>query len=115
MSMLRYMRDRRESRRVLFAYASRSAADALFTDELEAMQAGEYPVLKVVHVLADAPPSWVGETGLLDADRLARLCGGVEGRAFYLCCPPTMTAALMRGLRRMGVSPRRIHTDYFSL
>ena len=115
MSMLRYMRDRREPRRVLLAYASRSAADMLFTDELEAMQVGEYPVLKVVHVLADAPPSWIGETGRLEADRLVRLCGGIEGKAFYLCCPPLMTAALIRGLRRMGVSPRRIHADYFSL
>jgi predicted ferric reductase len=115
MSMLRYMRDRRESRRVLLAYASRSAADVLFLDELEAMQAGAYPVLKLVHVLAKAPASWVGETGMLDADRLARLCGSVEGKAFYLCCPPPMAAALIRGLRRLGVSPRRIHTDYFSL
>jgi predicted ferric reductase len=115
MSMLRYMRDRRESRRVLLAYASRSAADLLFTDELKAMQVGGNPLLEVVHVLADAPPSWVGETGRLDADRLVRLCGSVEGKAFYLCCPPPMMAALMRGLRRTGVSPRRIHADYFSL
>lgn len=115
MSMLRYMRERRESRRVLLAYASRSAADLLFTDELKAIQIGGNPQLEVVHVLADAPPSWVGETGKLDADRLVRLCGGVEGKAFYLCCPPPMTAVLMRGLRSMGVSPRRIHADYFSL
>jgi predicted ferric reductase len=115
MSMLRHMRDRCESRRVLLAYASRSAADVLFRDELEAMQAGAHPVLKVVHVLADAPSSWVGETGRLDAGRLARLCGGVESKAFYLCCPPPMAASLIRGLRRVGVSPRRIHTDYFSL
>jgi len=115
MSMLRYMRDRRESRRVLLAYASRSAADVLFADELKVMRVGEYPVLKVVHVLADAPPSWVGETGTLDADRLVRLSGGVEGKAFYLCCPPPMAASLIRGLRRMSVSARRIHTDHFSL
>jgi predicted ferric reductase len=114
-SMLRYMRDHREARRVLLAYASRSAADVLFRDELEAMQAGAHPVLKVVHVLADAPSSWVGETGKLDADRLARLCGGVESKAFYLCCPPPMAASLIRGLRRKGVNPRRIHTDHFSL
>jgi predicted ferric reductase len=115
MSMLRYMRDRSESRRVLLVYASRSAADLLFTDELKAMQVGGNPLLEVVQVLADAPPAWVGETGKLDADRLVRLCGGVESKAFYLCCPPPMMAALMRGLRRMGVSPSRIHTDYFSL
>ena len=114
MSMLRYMRDRGEPRRVLLAYASRTAADVLFTSELEAMQVGGRPLLRVVHVLADAPPSWLGETGRLDADRVVRLCGGIEGKAFYLCCPPPMTTALIRGLRRVGVSPRRIHLDYFS-
>jgi predicted ferric reductase len=115
MSMLRYMRDRRESRRVWLAYASRSTADLLFTNELKAMQVGGYPSLEVVHVLADAPPSWAGEIGRLDASRLVRLCGGIADKAFYLCCPPPMTASLLHGLRRMGVSPRRIHIDYFSL
>jgi predicted ferric reductase len=115
MSMLRYMRDRRESRSVLLVYGSRSPADVIFGDELKAIEAGDSPRLKVIHVLSDAPASWIGEAGRLDADRLARLCGGVEGQAFYLCCPPPMTAPLIRGLRRMGVSPRHIHTDQFSL
>jgi predicted ferric reductase len=115
MSMLRYMRDRREARRVMLAYASRSAADVLFADELEAMRAGGYPVLNLVHVLADAPSSWAGETGRLDADRLLGLCGGAEDKAFYVCCPPPMAASLIRGLRRNGVSLGRIHTDHFSL
>ena len=115
MSMLRSMRDRRESRSVRLVYASRSPVDLVFGDELNAIEAVGFPRLKVIHVLSDAPPSWVGETGRLDADRLASLCGGVEGRAFYLCCPPPMTAALARGLRRMNVSPRRIHADQFSL
>src|SRR5262249_14433847 len=92
MSMLRYMRDRGESRRVLLAYASRGPADILFGDELNAIQAGHSPELRVVHVLSDAPPSWAGETGRLDALRLARLCGGVADKTFYLCCPPPMLA-----------------------
>jgi len=115
MSMLRYMRDRREPRSVLLVYASRSPADVIFGDELQAIEEGDVPRLKVIHVLSTAPASWVGETGRLDADRLAHLCVGVEGRSFYLCCPPPMTASLIRGLRRMGVSPRRIHADQFSL
>ena len=114
MSMLRYMRDRRESQSVLLVYASRSSADVIFGDELQAIEAGDVPMLKVIHVLSNASASWVGETGRLDADRLARLCGGVEGRAFYLCCPPPM-AALARGLRRMGVHPSRVHADQFGL
>ena len=68
-----------------------------------------------IRLLATAPPSWAGETGRLDADRLARLCGGVADKAFYLCCPPPMLTALVHGLRRVGVDPRRIHADVFSL
>jgi predicted ferric reductase len=116
MSMLRSMRERSEPRRVLLVYASRTAADMLFTDELEAMQAGGCPSLTIVPVLDDAPDaSWVGEVGRLDAARLVRICGGAEGKAFYMCCPPGMMTSLNRGLKRLGVSPRRIHADYFSL
>lgn len=115
MSMLRHMRDRREPRSVLLIYASRRPPDMLFYGELMAMQAGAWPLLTVVHVLSEPAPWWRGETGRLDADRLVRLCEGVEGKAFYLCCAPAMTAALVRGLRHKGVSPRHIHTDHFSL
>jgi NAD(P)H-flavin reductase len=72
--------------------------------------------LTIVPVLDDAPDaSWVGEVGRLDAARLVRICGGAEGKAFYMCCPPGMMTSLNRGLKRLGVSPRRIHADYFSL
>ena len=115
MSMLRFMRDRSESRRVLLVYACRRAEDLLFAAELDAMEAGGRPRLKRVPVLAEPPPGWTGESGLLDADRIARLAGGVAGKSFYLCCPPGLMRNLIGGLRRMGVSPRRIHADYFSL
>ena len=115
LSMLRFMRDRSESRSVLLVYACRSAADLLFAAELEAMVARGRPRLKLVPVLAEPPPGWTGESGLLDADRIARLSGGVAGKSFYLCCPPGLMRNLMSGLRRMGVSPRHIRSDYFSL
>jgi predicted ferric reductase len=115
MSMLRYMRDRREARSVLLVHASRRPADLIFRDELRAIEALGVPALEVIQVLSDPPASWAGETGRLDADRLAQLCGGVESDAFYLCCPPPMTAALIRGLRRKGVGLHRIHTDQFAL
>lgn len=115
LSMLRSMRDSADPRRVLLVYACRQAADLLFTPELEAMAIARRPQLKIVPVLSRPLGSWSGETGLLDADRLVRLCGSIERKAFYLCGPPPMMAGLILGLRRLGVSPRRIHADYFSL
>jgi predicted ferric reductase len=114
-SMLRYMLDLREQRCVLLVYASRTPADILFRDELRAIEAAETPALKVVHVLSDPPADWPGEVGRLDADRLLQLSGGAKGKAFYLCCPPALTEALIRGLRRHHVSTARIHADYFSI
>lgn len=79
------------------------------------MEAAGAPLLKVIHIFSGVPRPCTGQTGRLDAVRLVELCGGIEGSVFYLCCPPPMTAALIRDLRNMGVSPRRIHADYFSL
>jgi predicted ferric reductase len=115
MSMLRYMRDRREPRRVLLVYANRGAADMVFSRELESMESGGFPVLKTIHVLSRPPRDWVGHTGRLNAASLESLCGGLSGKAFFICCPPIMTSGLIRGLRNAGVGPERIHTDYFEL
>jgi predicted ferric reductase len=121
-SMLRHMSEVREARRrVLLVYASRTEADILFREELCALEGrGGCPALRVVHLLSKPPDGWEGESGHLDAGRLLQMAGGAEAavredKAFYLCCPPAMTAALIRGLRRHGVSAARIHTDYFSI
>jgi predicted ferric reductase len=129
-SMLRHMAEVREARRrVLLVYANRTEADILFREELQAMEAagvggvgvgGGSPLLRIVHLLSDPPADWQGQSGRLDADRLLRLAGGAEAavrddKAFYLCCPPAMTAALINGLRRRGVGAARIHTDYFAI
>ena len=116
MSMLRHMGDLREPRRVLLVYASRTPADILFREELRAIEAAGVPARpRVVHVLSDPPAGWNGESGRLDADRLMQLSGGPGGKAFYLCCPPPMMKALIRGLRGHKVSAVRIHADYFSI
>jgi len=115
MSMLRAMRDRGESRRVTLIYANRELDDIAFATELFTMERGQYPTLKVVHVLSQPPSWWEGKTGRLDPSRLDELCEGLEDKAFYLCCPPQMNVDLVRGLRKHGVSASHIHCDYFSL
>ena len=113
MSMLRYMRDRRELRRVLLVYANRSAADIVFRSELEQIESSGFPALKTIHILSRPPGDWVGGTGRLDTASLGSLCGGFSGKAFFICCPPMMASGLIRGLKDAGVGPERIHADYF--
>lgn len=115
MSMLRAMRDRRETRRVTLIYACRGLDDIVFAGELTAMEGGRWPELKVIYVLSEPPAPWAGATGRVDVGRLEAWCDGLDGWAFYLCCPPRMTVDLVRGLRGRGVSARHIHCDYFAL
>jgi ferredoxin-NADP reductase len=115
MSMLRYMRDRQVSRRVLLVYANRGAADIVFRSELQSIESGGFPALKTIHILSRPPEECVGPTGRLDIECLRSLSGGFSGKAFFICCPPTMASGLIRGLRNAGVRPGRIHTDYFGL
>ena len=109
------MRDRRESRRVLLVYANRGAVDIVFRSELESIQAGGFPTLRTVHVLSQPPAGWDGPTGRLTTESLRSLCGGFSGKTFFICCPPAMALALIRGLKGAGVGPERIHADYFGL
>jgi predicted ferric reductase len=115
MSMLRYMRDRREPRRVLLVYANRCATDIVFRNELEQIDSGGFPTLKTIYILSRPPRDWLGRTGRLDTASLRSLCGGFSDKAFFICCPPIMTSELIRGLRNAGVAPERIHADYFGL
>jgi predicted ferric reductase len=115
MSILRAMRERREARRVTLVYASRTAEDLPFTTELTAMESGRCPLLRVVYVLSAPPAWWTGETGRVDVRRIEEWCGGLEGKGFYICCPPSMNVQLVAGLRRRGVSRQTIHCDHFSL
>ena len=115
MSMLRYMRDRRDARQVLLVYANRGAADIVFRSELESIESGGLPTLTTIHILSRPPADWRGPIGRLDTDRLSSLCGGFAGKAFFICCPPMMASGLIRGLRQAGVGSGQIHADYFGL
>jgi predicted ferric reductase len=114
-SMLRYMRDQKEARRVLLVYANREPADILFRNELELIQSGGCPFLKTIHVLSQPPANWDGPTGRLDTEILRMLCGGFSSKTFFICCPPAMVSGLIRGLKGAGVASKRIHADYFGL
>jgi len=80
------------------------------------MAGGEKPHLQVVHILTRPSSAWQGETGRLDREKLARLCGAhLPHSTFLLCCPPPMTQSLVTILNDLGVPTSRISYEYFSL
>lgn len=116
MSMLRHMRDTGSENAVTLLYANKTEAGIAFRAELEEIERGDAPRLKLVHVLSDPGGGWDGEGGFVDRDKIEKHCGkDPAGKTFYVCGPPPMLDASLAALRAMGVLDRRIRIEIFSL
>jgi len=115
MAMIRHMRDTGDGRGVVLLYANRKEDGIVFRRELQEIAAGGTPNLTLVHVLSRPHEGWKGETGHVDGEMIEKYCGDtMEGKTFYICGPVQMAEALVRILRKMGVSDRRIRREIFS-
>lgn len=115
MSMLRYMRDTKDTRSVLLLYANRGQSRIIFREELEEIASGENPDLTLVHVLSRPEGEWSGETGHIDRQKIEKYCGSnLQGKTFYVCAPLKMADILVSTLRGMGVPGKRIRREIFS-
>ncbi|MDP2983243.1 MAG: ferric reductase-like transmembrane domain-containing protein [Candidatus Latescibacter sp.] len=115
MSMLRFMRDSRAEYPALLIYANRTEQDIIFRQELADMEKRGFPLLKTVHILSNPGPEWNGEHGRINLETLIRQVKDFDGRAFYICCPPTMMKGLIRILHDMGVKKNQLRSEAFSL
>jgi predicted ferric reductase len=116
MSMLRHMRDTQSPKDVLLLYGSKTENDIVFRDELAAIEAGEYPHLKVVHILSKPGDDWSGETGYVDQGKIERFCNGnLKKKAFYICGPPIMLDNVLQALSALGVAENQVHYERFAL
>jgi predicted ferric reductase len=113
-SMLRTMADRKDVRPAVLFYANDEWDGVIFRDELEQLKDGLN--LAVVHVLERPPDDWVGETGYVTAEVLARhLPASYRRFQFFICGPDAMMDAVETALVHLGVSPERVHTERFDM
>jgi len=113
LSMLRYMADRGETRKVTLVWSNRTEADILCRDEFQTLKA-KLPEFSVHHVLT-RQRDFKGRTGRLDASILQELLAGCQrDAAVFVCGPPPMMNAVCTALKQIGFTARHIHTEKFS-
>ncbi|NIR51728.1 hypothetical protein GWO43_24440 [candidate division KSB1 bacterium] len=116
MSMLRYMQDAGEDRRVLLFYVNKTRRDIIFHDELHEIEKAGSLNLEVIYVLSRPDTDWGGEIGYLNGKKIQRYCGnGLADKEFYLCGPQQMMRQLIPDLRNLGVPESQIHFEKFFL
>ena len=108
------MRDAKSTMPVVLLYGNRHEKDIVFKIELEEIEKGGHPVLKVVHVLSKPDENWNGETGYIDQEKIEKYCGVLKGKGFYVCGPPGLVKKTIKNLRDLGVKDKRIHVELFS-
>jgi len=111
-SMLRYIADERLPYTVTLVYSNRDRESAAFLDELEELE-GRIDGLRVMLTMTDEP-EWEGETRHLDADVLAELLGGLDGKTFLVAGPPAMAEAVADSLLAAGLPEDSVRADKFS-
>jgi len=104
-----FLKDGRDT--ILF-YSNRTRASMAFGGDLTGM-ASASKCFKLVPVIS-ADPSWQGETGHIDRDKIYRLAPDVIERDVFVCGPPMMMKGVLSALRSMGVPRAQIHSERFS-
>lgn len=114
MSMLRWLADRGETVDVVFVHAARTPEDALFADELAALDR-RMARLRVVTVVSEVPPgqSWTGLRGVIDRRMMAVTVPDLARREVFCCGPSGFMAAIARIFDAEGGEATRFHTESF--
>ena len=113
MSMIRTLADRGDKRPVILLYGGKDWESAAFREELDALQTRLN--LKVVHVLAKAPPDWTGEQGYITAELFKRhLPRPFADHEYFICGPGVMMDGIEAALGELNVPMSKYHSERYS-
>ena len=112
LSMLRYMSDIRDQRKITLVWSNRTRAHIVLPEEFKAFE-NSLPGLDITHILTEDPVSAETERKL-ERSRLERLLSGCSRQAMvFLCGPPQMMTEIEKVLVQLGFSRWRIFTERF--
>ena len=111
-SMLVEAAQRHRKQRFFVFYSNRQPADAPFLGELEALE-GQHPHITLVLTMTQAGERWLGETGHLEPDLIARYVKNISPPVYYLSGPARMVRGLETALVHRGVRHDRIRMEVF--
>jgi predicted ferric reductase len=115
MSMLRYMRDKKDSKQVTLFYGSLNRKATVFYEELREMERSNHPSLQFIPVLEKPEEGWEGESGFIDRDKIKKYVDTSNDKTgFYVVGPPPLLYKSIDNLHALGIKDKRIHMEIFS-
>ena len=96
---------------VVLLYGNKKTEDIVFKHELEEFRKKG---LRVTYIISDEP-SFTGEKGYIDAEKIGRLVSDFKEREVFLCGPPAMMDSVLVSLEKLGISKNSIFFERFEL
>ena len=113
MSVVRYLTDRSYPCEIFFLYGARSPDEFVFREELEYLQK-RHANLHVAATMSRAEgTAWMGATGPISKEFIARSVPEIARRRVHLCGPPPMMEAVKAALAELGVPKDQVRTEAF--
>ncbi len=113
MSITRYLTDRSFRGDIFFLYGARTTQDFIFREELEYLQK-RHANLHIAATMSRAEgTAWMGATGPMSKEFIARAVPEIARRRIHLCGPPPMMEAVKAALAELGVPKEQVKTEAF--
>ena len=114
LSMLRYMADHDDQRKITLIWSNRTPKNIFFPNEFQNL-AAQLKSLRIVYILTRAP-EYTGEKGRLDRPKLERILSDCStSSAIFVCGPDRMMREVCNALISIGFRRRMIFMERFSL
>ncbi len=114
LSMLRYMADLKDNRKVLLIWSNQNQARRVLPGMISSLR-DRLPQLKVIEILTRSEPV-AGDIRRLTPETLANMLTGFSRKAHaFVCGPPAMVKTVAPALKRIGFSPARVYKETFQL
>lgn len=110
LSIIKYCTDKQLPTNMLLLYGVKNENEIVFRKELEDMQQRNKN-LRVVHVVFEPAPTWIGKKGVITADLVKAEAPDYRDRIFYACGPPGMITAMQKLVAVLGIPETQLKLE----
>ena len=105
-----------QQHRVQLCYSNRRPEDAAFLEELSELEKSNlnYQFIPTMTAAAGSKLPWTGETGYINAEKLARFVPDLNAPIYYIAGPAAMVNAMRATLADAGVDEASIRAEEFA-
>ena len=113
LGMLRYIEAKDKNKSVKLLWGVRDDSEIISKNEFDGF-GNALKDFEFIPVVSN-DPSYKGEKGFIDAEKIKKYANNINDYDFYICGPPIMLELQIKNLKALGVPSNKIHYERFAI